>query len=109
MYLICFGVGLGWCFGMDAKNNRIWYDKDKYDVNWETCQYNLQELETFELIISDWGLDKIVHTMASFGFNDGEKLSFSIEIRKESHEGFSAIGDFFASLSLGLSWAMRRI
>lgn len=80
VYLICFGVGLGWYFGMDAKNDRIWhdevakiiqyeqqgdmvtlhnvrnfrwYDKDKYDVNWETRQYNLQELETFELIISD--------------------------------------------------------
>ncbi|MBE9577892.1 MULTISPECIES: DUF4105 domain-containing protein [Moraxella] len=129
VYLVCFGVGLGWYFGMDAKNDRIWhdevakiiqyekqgdivtlhnvrnfrwYDKDNYEINWETRQYNLQELETFELIISDWGLDKIVHTMASFGFKNGEKLSFSIEIRKESHESFSAIGGFFRQFELGL-------
>ncbi|UYZ82513.1 DUF4105 domain-containing protein [Moraxella bovis] len=82
--------------------NFRWYDKDKYDVNWETRQYNLQELETFELIISDWGLDKIVHTMASFVFKNSEKLSFSIEIRKESHESFSAIGGFFRQFELGL-------
>lgn len=82
--------------------NFRWYDKDNYEINWETRQYNLQELETFELIISDWGLDKIVHTMASFGFKNGEKLSFSIEIRKESHESFSAIGGFFRQFELGL-------
>lgn len=129
VYLLCFGVGLAWYFGMEASNERVWhdevakivsherqgdiitlhhvrnfrwYDKDKYQANWETRQYDLEELQSFELIISDWGLDKIVHTMASFGFKNGEKLSFSIEIRKESHESFSAIGGFFRQFELAL-------
>lgn len=129
VYLVCFGLALGWYFAMPAKNDRIWHDEvakiiqfeqqgdrvtlhnvrnfnwhtiDKYDIRWETRQYNLNELESFDIIISDWGLNKIVHTMASFGFKDGRKLSFSIEIRKEAHESFSAIGGFFRQFELGL-------
>ncbi|CAM5183379.1 Lnb N-terminal periplasmic domain-containing protein [Alishewanella longhuensis] len=33
--------------------------------------------------------------MVSFGFTDGQQLVFSLEIRKEQHESFSAIGGFF--------------
>lgn len=129
IYVLCFGVSLAWYFGMDAKNDRIWHDevanilnykrqddiitvnnirhfnwhKDgTYDIHWESRQYDLKELESYDIIISDWGLNKIVHVMASFGFKNGEKLSFSIEIRKESHESFSAIGGFFRQFELGL-------
>lgn len=82
--------------------NFNWHKNGDYDINWETRQYNLKELESYEIIISDWGLNKIVHVMASFGFKNGEKLSFSIEIRKESHESFSAMGGFFRQFELGL-------
>ena len=136
IYMLCFAVSLGWYFGMQPSNDRIWHDevaqlvkfdkqgdivtlqnvrnftwhnKKDYEVRWETRSYDLKDLESFELILSDWGLDKIVHTMASFSFKNGEKLSFSLEIRKESHEKFSAIGGFFASLSLGLSWVIKKI
>lgn len=129
VYLVCFGLALGGYFAMPAKNDRIWHDEvakiiqfeqqgdkiilhnvrnfhwyntDQYDIHWETREYNLNELESFDIIISDWGLKKVVHTMASFGFKDGRKLSFSIEIRKESHESFSAIGGFFRQFELGL-------
>lgn len=129
IYLVCFGFALGWYFMLPAKNDRIWHDEvaeiirferqgdvitlqnvrnfrwhdtNKYDIYWETRQYHLNDIESFDIIISDWGLKKIVHTMASFGFKNGEKLSFSIEIRKESHESFSAIGGFFRQFELGL-------
>ena len=36
------------------------------------------------------------HTLVSFGFDGGgERVVFSLEIRKERHESFSAIGGFF--------------
>ncbi len=37
----------------------------------------------------------IAHTLVSFGFDGGERVVFSLEIRKERHESFSAIGGFF--------------
>ena len=45
---------------------------------------------------------KIAHTLVSFDFADQAPLTFSIEIRKERHEEFSAIGGFFRKYELSL-------
>jgi hypothetical protein len=37
----------------------------------------------------------IAHTLVSFGFDDGSHVVFSLEIRKERGESFSALGGFF--------------
>lgn len=34
-----------------------------------------------------WAGEAITHTIVSFEFDDGARLAFSIETRKESHEG----------------------
>ena len=45
---------------------------------------------------------QIAHTLVSFDFSDQKPLVFSIEIRKEKGEEFSAIGGFFRKYELSL-------
>ncbi|MCD9047313.1 Lnb N-terminal periplasmic domain-containing protein [Luteimonas sp. MHLX1A] len=75
--------------------NFEWRSETDYTTRWETRSYDLDRLESADLILSYWMGPHIAHTLVSFGFEDGEQLVFSLEIRKERHEGFSAIGGFF--------------
>ena len=75
--------------------NFEWRSESDYTPNWETRHYNLEQLVSADLILSYWMGPHIAHTLVSFGFNNGQQLVFSLEIRKERHESFSAIGGFF--------------
>ena len=75
--------------------NFAWRSETDYTARWETRQYDLRKLESADLILSYWMGPHIAHTLISFGFSDGRKLVLSLEIRKERHESFSAIGGFF--------------
>jgi hypothetical protein len=66
-----------------------------YDVRYETRTYRLDELRTVDLVMVNWGLKNIAHTMMSFGFEDGRHLCFSLETRMEVGEGYSAARGFF--------------
>jgi hypothetical protein len=48
----------------------------------------------------DWGLKHIVHTMLSFGFDDGTYMCVSIETRKEKGEDYSTVKGFFRQYEL---------
>ncbi len=77
-------------------------DKD-YDVHYYTKTFNLKDLCCVDMILSDWGLKKIVHTMFSFGFKKGDKIDYvciSIEVRKEKGEGYSSIRGFFRNYEI---------
>ena len=75
--------------------NFDWQSETRYTPRWETRQYDLGQLETADLVLSYWMGPHIAHTLVSFGFADGRRLVFSVEIRKERHEAFSALGCFF--------------
>ena len=75
--------------------NFDWRTELDYTPRWETREYDLAGLESADLILSYWMGPHIAHTLVTFGFKDGKKLVFSLEIRKERHETFSAIGGFF--------------
>lgn len=74
--------------------NFEWRSESDYTPNWETRHYNLEQLVSADLILSYWMGPHIAHTLVSFGFDNGQQLVFSLEIRKERHESFSAIGGF---------------
>ena len=77
-------------------------DKD-YDVHYYTKTFNLKDLCCADMILSDWGLKKIVHTMFSFGFRRGDKVDYvciSIEVRKEKGEGYSSTRGFFRNYEI---------
>ena len=82
--------------------NFAWHGLTDYTPNWQTRQYDLNKLVSMDLILSIWDNENIAHTMVSFGFLDGERLVFSVEIRKEVGESFSAIGGFFRLYELSL-------
>ncbi len=77
--------------------NFDWQSETRYTPRWETRQYDLRRLATADLVMSYWMGPHIAHTLVSFGFTDGKRLVFSLEIRKERQESFSALGGFFRS------------
>lgn len=88
--------------------NFNWRSETDYTRNWETRQYQLSKLERVDLALSYWMGPAIAHTLVSFGFSDGRYLTFSIEIRKERHESFSAIAGFFKQFETSLIAADER-
>jgi hypothetical protein len=71
-----------------------------YDVAYYTKTYDLKKLRSFDLFLSDWGLNTIVHTLVSFGFEDGSYLCISVETRKEVGETYSNLKGFFRQYEL---------
>lgn len=120
--LIATGVFAAWWFAQKPSHNRQWADdvaqmlqaevngdmvvlknvrnfawrsETDYTPRWETREYDLSQLQTADLVLSYWMGPKIAHTLVSFGFADGRYLTFSLEIRKEKGEQFSAWKGFF--------------
>ncbi|MCD9007620.1 DUF4105 domain-containing protein [Luteimonas sp. XNQY3] len=75
---------------------------------WETRSYDLDRLASADLVLSYWMGPAIAHTLVSFGFDDGSRVVFSLEIRKERQESFSAIGGFFKQFEAVLIAADER-
>ncbi len=71
-----------------------------FDVRYETRSYQLSELRSVDLLMTDWGLGFIAHTMISFGFDNDRYLCLSIETRKEEGEEYSALKGFFRQFEL---------
>ena len=75
---------------------------------WETRSYDLDRLVSADLVLSYWMGPAIAHTLVSFGFEDGSRVVFSLEIRRERYEAFSAIGGFFKQFEAVLIAADER-
>jgi len=81
---------------------------EDYDQRWETREYDLSRLETLDLFMSYWGPEAYCHTVVSFGFEGGEYLACSVEVRKEIGEEFSTYGGFFKMFELSYIFADER-
>lgn len=82
--------------------NFIWKSADEYTVQWETRRYSLEKLNQADLVVSHFMPGPVAHAFISFGFENGEHLAFSLEVRQEKHEDFSVIGGFFRQYELAL-------
>ncbi len=70
--------------------NAVYRSTSDFDVRWETRRYDLTRLDSVWFIVepfADWRGP--AHTFLSFGFDDGEYVAISVEIRKERGEAFS--------------------
>ena len=128
-YLIIFLIAMISFFSLEPRNDRVWQDEtdkiiqfqfkdgkvklqnvrnfiwhsDKdYVTRWETRQYDLEKLDRIDLVVSHFMQGPIAHVFITFGFDDGEHLAFSLEVRQEKDEGFSTIGGFFRQYELAL-------
>ena len=129
IYILGFLLGLFWYFGLEARQDRDWnpevaqvlsYEQDgdkirlhnvrnfnwhtdgSYDERWETRDFDLNQITGVNIITSYWMGPQIAHTLVSFDFAHSAPLTFSIEIRKEKTEDFSAIGGFFRQFEVSL-------
>jgi len=97
---------------LDNVRDFDWRSDTDYSVRWQTRHYDLDRLRSADLAMSYWMGPAIAHTLVSFGFaNDHgghDYLSFSIEIRKERGESFSAVAGFFKRYELSLVAADER-
>jgi len=126
-YFILFFVVLFWWFSIAPSNDRDWQtdvsvlpyatvDGDiitmhnirNFDYTSEFVfspayydkEFNLNDLTSVDLIAAYWMGPAIAHTIISFGFNENDYLSISIEARKEMGEEYSAVKGFFRQYEL---------
>ncbi|KQP38941.1 DUF4105 domain-containing protein [Pseudorhodoferax sp. Leaf274] len=134
-YAVAFVLLLGWWVRIAPSDTRVWSDDvarhlqaqvdgsvvtlanvrdfdwrsdDDYTARWETRRYDLDRLRSVDMALSYWMGPAIAHTLVSFGFDDGRQLAFSIEIRRERGESFSAVAGFFKQYELSLVAADER-
>jgi Domain of unknown function (DUF4105) len=135
VFVVAFAVLLFWWQRIPASNQRLWADDvaqitygtvtgsrvtlhnvrnfdwrttTNYTQRWETRSYDLDQLKSVDMIMSYWASPAIAHMLISFGFNDGEHVAFSVEIRREKTEEFSEIGGFFKEFELSIIAADER-
>jgi hypothetical protein len=82
--------------------NFDWTSTTEATERWETRTYDLAQLDTVDMFTSVWDNPDIAHLLVSFGFSDGQYLTFSVEIRREADEVFSSIGGFFRQFEIAL-------
>ena len=134
-FALTFGALLVWWRRLTPSNDRIWADdvaqmtngtidgnrvtlrnvrnfawrtQTEYIARWETRCYDLERLVSVDMIMSYWSRRTIAHMLVSFGFEDGEHVVFSVEIRRERHESYSEIGGFFKEFELSIIAADER-
>jgi hypothetical protein len=88
--------------------NFTWRRDDDFDVAWEERGYRLSSIRDVDLIMSYWAGEAIAHTIVSFGFDDGSRLAFSVETRKETGEAYSSVAGFFKQYELAIIAADER-
>lgn len=79
--------------------NFTYRTEQDYTPNWETRAYDLDKLDSLDLIAVYWMGDDIAHIMVSFGFA-GDHVTVSIETRKEEGEAYSTLAGFFRQYEL---------
>jgi hypothetical protein len=62
--------------------------------------FDLQRLESMDLVSSYWAGEAIAHLFVSFGFGSQDYVAFSMETRKEQAEDFSTLKGFFKQYEL---------
>ncbi|MCZ0813689.1 MAG: DUF4105 domain-containing protein [Pseudomonadota bacterium] len=85
-----------------------WHTPDSATQRWISRTYDLDQLNSIEMLTSVWDSPDIAHLLVSFGFETGEHVVFSVEIRREDGETFNEIGGFFRQFELVLIAATER-
>jgi len=88
--------------------NFNWSSATTADARWDIRQYDLNKLNEADIVLSYWGMDAIAHTLISFGFNDGQRVVFSVETRREKTESYSSVAGFFKTYELAFIAADER-
>jgi hypothetical protein len=74
-----------------------WRSDSDFTERWTTRTYDLDKIRTLDLFMSYWAGPEIAHVILSFGFEGGDYLAWSIEVRRRKGGEFSPIADLFKS------------
>jgi hypothetical protein len=85
-----------------------WRSDTDFTERWTTKTYDLTKMKSVDLFMSYWSGPTIAHMMLSFGFEDGEQIAWSIEVRRRSGGEFSPVADLFKSNPLVIVAAEER-
>ena len=134
-FALAFGVLLIWWQSIAPTNERLWADDvaqitngtvdgnhvtlrnvrnfdwrsdGDYTQRWETRGYDLDKLTSVDMIMSYWDGWAIAHMLVSFGFDDGQHVAFSVEVRRRKNETYSELGGFFKRDGLSIIAADER-
>ena len=88
--------------------NFNWRSDSDFDERWETRRFSLSRLRGADLFLSYWAGESIAHAIVSFDFDGSDPLAFSVEIRREKGESYSAIAGFFKTYELAVVAADER-
>jgi hypothetical protein len=88
--------------------NFDWRSNSEYTQRWETRGYDLDKLTSVDMIMSYWDGGAIAHMLISFGFDDGQHIAFSVEVRRRKNATYSELGGFFKRDGLSIIAADER-
>ena len=76
-------------------------DADDFDVEHENRTYDLNALASVEFLVEPFGpISGIAHTLLTFGFDGGEYLAISVEVRRERGVAYHPIAGLFRQYEL---------
>jgi hypothetical protein len=85
-----------------------WRSENDFTERWATRSYDLAKLRSLDLFMSYWAGPEMAHVIMSFGFEDGDYLAWSIEVRRRKGSEFSPLADLFKSNPLVIVAADER-
>lgn len=85
-----------------------WRSDSDFTPHWQSRSYDLSRLRTLDLFMSYWSGPLMAHMIVSFGFDDGQQLAWSIEVRRRQGGAFSPVADLFKSNPLVIVAADER-
>lgn len=85
-----------------------WRSNTDFTERWTTRSYDLSKLKTLDLFMSYWAGPEMAHVIMSFGFEGGEQLAWSVEVRRQKGGQFSPIADLFKANPLVIVAADER-
>ena len=77
-----------------------WRSDNDFTEKWSKRSYDLSKLKTLDLFLAYWAGPEMAHVIMSFGFEDGEYLAWSVEVRREKTGEFSPVADAFKNHTL---------
>jgi hypothetical protein len=77
-----------------------WRTEDDFTERWSPRSYDLSKLKTLDLFLIYWAGPEMAHLIMSFGFDGGDNLAWSIEIRREKNGQYSPVADAFKTDAL---------
>ena len=72
-----------------------WRSEDAFTPRWSPRSYDLSKLQTLDVFLAYWGGPEMAHVIMSFGFEGGQYLAWSVEVRREKGSDFSPVADVF--------------